>query len=102
MTVSAPQHCRDLVAQAVRELGKLDVLVVNAVFQMSHETLEEVSDEEWDHTLATNLSAMFHLVKAALPHAGPGASIIGSSLGELRQPSPSLATASPRGRCGRR
>jgi NAD(P)-dependent dehydrogenase (short-subunit alcohol dehydrogenase family) len=89
--VAQPQHCRDLVARAVDELGRLDVVVANAAFQMSHETLEEVSDEEWDHTIATNLSAMFHLVKAALPHLESGASIIGSSSVNSDSPSPALA-----------
>ncbi len=70
--VSDPAYCRSVVATAVERLGGLDVLVNNAAYQMTHETIEEISDEEWDHTLATNLSAYFHLVKAALPHLGPG------------------------------
>ena len=40
----------------------------NAAYQMSHETIEEVTDEEWDYTFRTNVSAMFYLCKAALPH----------------------------------
>jgi NAD(P)-dependent dehydrogenase (short-subunit alcohol dehydrogenase family) len=89
--VSSPEHCRDLVAKAVEELGKVDVLVNNAAFQMTHESLDEVSDEEWDYTIATNFSAMFHLCKAALPHMGPGASIIGSSSVNSDMPNPTLA-----------
>ena len=89
--LSDPQHCRDLVARAVEELGRIDVLVNNAAYQMSHPTLEEISDEEWDHTIATNFSAMFHLVKAALPHMGEGGSIIGSSSVNSDSPSPDLA-----------
>lgn len=85
-----PQHCRDVVARTVEELGRLDVLVNNAAFQMSHETLEEIPDEEWDHTLAVNLSALFHLTKAAAPHLGPGSSIINSSSVNSDQPSPQL------------
>lgn len=88
--LSDPQHCRDLIAQTVRRLGKLDVLVSNAAYQMSHDTLEEISDEEWDHTWATNVSAYFHLVKAALPHLGEGASIIASSSVNSDMPSPQL------------
>src|SRR3954453_14227810 len=57
---------------------------------MNHETLEEISDEEWDYTIATNLSAYFHLVRAALPHLKPGASIIGSSSVNSDNPSPTL------------
>lgn len=89
--LSQPQHCRDVIARTVEEFGRVDVLVSNAAFQMSHDTLEEVSDEEWDYTWATNVSAMFHLVKAALPHMGPGSSIIGSSSVNSDSPSPTLA-----------
>lgn len=85
-----PAHCRDVVARTVDEFGKLDVLVSNAAYQMSHETLEEIEDAEWDHTIATNISAFFHLTKAALPHMGPGGSIIGSSSVNSDMPSPTL------------
>ncbi|PCN48859.1 NAD(P)-dependent oxidoreductase [Curtobacterium sp. 'Ferrero'] len=89
--VSDPAYCRSVVATAVERLGGLDVLVNNAAYQMTHETIEEISDEEWDHTLATNLSAYFHLVKAALPHLGPGSAIIGSSSVNSDNPKPDLA-----------
>lgn len=89
--VSSAGHCRHVVARAVEELGKVDVLVSNAAFQMTHESLEDVSDEEWDYTVASNLSAMFHLCKAALPHMGPGSSIIGSSSVNSDMPNPTLA-----------
>lgn len=89
--LSQPQQCRDVVARAVEEFGRIDVLVNNAAYQMTHESLEEIPDEEWDHTLATNLSAMFHLCKAALPHLGPGSSIIGSSSVNSDSPNPTLA-----------
>ncbi|MDP4332706.1 SDR family oxidoreductase [Curtobacterium sp. A7_M15] len=89
--LSDPAYCRDVIATAVDELGGIDVLVNNAAYQMTHETLEEISDEEWDHTLATNLSAYFHLVKAALPHLGAGSSIIGSSSVNSDNPKPNLA-----------
>uniref|UniRef100_A0A942SX93 SDR family oxidoreductase n=1 Tax=Neobacillus citreus TaxID=2833578 RepID=A0A942SX93_9BACI len=89
--LSDPAYCRSVIQTAVDELGGLEVLVNNAAYQMTHETLEEISDEEWDHTLATNLSAYFHLVKAALPHLQPGASIIGSSSVNSDNPKPNLA-----------
>jgi NAD(P)-dependent dehydrogenase (short-subunit alcohol dehydrogenase family) len=89
--VSDPQHCRDIIAKTVEEFGRVDVLVNNAAFQMNHETLEEIPDDEWDHTFATNISAMFHLCKAAVPHMRPGASIIGSSSVNSDSPSPTLA-----------
>jgi NAD(P)-dependent dehydrogenase (short-subunit alcohol dehydrogenase family) len=58
---------------------------------MTHESIEDVPDDEWDHTIATNLSAMFHLVKSAVPHMPPGAAIIGSSSVNSDMPSPTLA-----------
>ena len=85
-----PAHCRAVIARAVEELGGIDVLVSNAAFQMSRDSLEETPDEEWDRTIATNLSAFFHLTKAALPHLGPGSSIIGSSSVNSDNPSPQL------------
>jgi NAD(P)-dependent dehydrogenase (short-subunit alcohol dehydrogenase family) len=89
--VSDPQHCRDIISRTVEELGGIDVLVNNAAFQMNQETLEEIPDDEWDHTFATNISAMFHLCKAAVPHMKPGSSIIGSSSVNSDSPSPTLA-----------
>ncbi|HYH75234.1 MAG TPA: glucose 1-dehydrogenase [Candidatus Saccharimonadales bacterium] len=88
--ISDPAHCRAIVAKAVEAFGRVDILVNNAAYQMSHETLEEISDEEWDHTVATNLSAFFHLTKAAVPHMQPGASIIGSSSVNSDMPKPTL------------
>jgi NAD(P)-dependent dehydrogenase (short-subunit alcohol dehydrogenase family) len=85
-----PAHCREVIATAIEQLGGVDILVSNAAFQMTHESIEEISDEEWDHTLATNLSAMFHLVKAAVPHMQPGASIIGTSSVNSDMPLPTL------------
>ena len=89
--ISRSQHCRDVVAKAVDEFGKIDVLVSNAAYQMTHETVEEVSDEEWQHTMDTNISAFFWLVKAALPHMSAGSSIFGSSSVNSDMPSPTLA-----------
>ena len=85
-----PAHCRTVIDRAVEELGRVDVLVSNAAFQMSHQSLEEISDEEWDHTLAVNLSAMFRLCKAALPHISAGGSIIGTTSVNSDTPKPQL------------
>ena len=89
--LSQPQQCRDVVQKAVDEFGRIDVLVNNAAFQMTHESLDEIPDDEWDYTIATNFSAMFHLVKHAVPHMPPGSSIIGSSSVNSDMPSPTLA-----------
>jgi len=89
--VSDPEHCRDIVAQAVEEFGRIDILVNNAAYQMTHETIEEISDAEWDYTFRTNIHAMFYLCKAALAHMRPGSTIIGSSSVNSDMPSPQLA-----------
>jgi NAD(P)-dependent dehydrogenase (short-subunit alcohol dehydrogenase family) len=85
-----PATCRGVIDTAVQEFGRVDILVSNAAFQMTHETIEEIPDEEWDRTLAINLSAFFHLTKAVLPHMGPGGSIIGSSSVNSDNPVPTL------------
>jgi len=84
-------HARTVIPKALEELGGIDVLVNNAAYQMSHDSIEEISDEEWDHTIALNLTAMFTLCKDAIPHMGPGASIINSSSVNSDMPSPQLA-----------
>jgi NAD(P)-dependent dehydrogenase (short-subunit alcohol dehydrogenase family) len=89
--VSDPQHCRHIIATCVKELGGIDILVNNAAYQMTRESLAEIPDDEWDHTFATNVSAMFHLCKAAVPHMAAGSAIIGSSSVNSDMPSPTLA-----------
>jgi NAD(P)-dependent dehydrogenase (short-subunit alcohol dehydrogenase family) len=88
--LSEPAHCREILDTAVRELGGIDILIHNAAYQMNRESLDEIPDEEWDFTIATNLSALFHLVKAAVPHMKPGGSIIGTSSVQSDQPTPTL------------
>jgi NAD(P)-dependent dehydrogenase (short-subunit alcohol dehydrogenase family) len=85
-----PAHCRAVIDNAVTEFGRIDVLVSNAAQQMTHDKLEDISDAEWDRTLAVNLSAFFYLTKAALPHMGPGASIIGTTSVNSDSPTPTL------------
>jgi NAD(P)-dependent dehydrogenase (short-subunit alcohol dehydrogenase family) len=89
--IADPQRCREIIQTAVKELGGVDILVNNAAFQMTHETLEEIPDDEWNYTFDTNIGAMFHLCKAAIPHMKPGSSIIGSSSVNSDMPSPQLA-----------
>lgn len=82
-----PAHCRSVVTETVEHFGHLEVLVSNAAFQMNRESITDIPDEEWDRTIATNVSAYFHLVKAALPHLTTGASIIATSSVQSDQPS---------------
>jgi NAD(P)-dependent dehydrogenase (short-subunit alcohol dehydrogenase family) len=85
-----PAHCRSVIDTAVGKFGRLDVLVSNAAQQRTHEKVEDISDEEWDRTMAVNLSAFFYLTKAALPHMKPGSSIIGTSSVNSDSPTPTL------------
>ena len=85
-----PVHCRAIVDKAVAEFGRSDVLVNNAAFQMSHDTLEEIPDEEWDYTFKVNITAMFHLCKAAVKHMKPGAAIINTTSINSDKPKPTL------------
>ncbi|HLH11222.1 MAG TPA: SDR family oxidoreductase [Methylovirgula sp.] len=88
--VAEPAHCRSLVEQCVKAFGRIDVLVNNAAHQMTFTEIDEISDEEWDRTFATNISAMFYLTKAAVPHMRPGSSIINTSSINADAPSPQL------------
>lgn len=88
--LSRPEHCRSIADRAVEEFGRIDVLVNNAAFQMSHEALEEITDDEWDYTFAVNIHAMFRLCRAAVPHMPAGSSIINTSSVNSDQPSPVL------------
>ncbi len=72
-------YTKGLPERVVEELGSLDILVNNAAYQQWVPGLEELSDEQFDQTMKTNLYAMFWLTKAALPHLNPGASIINTS-----------------------
>ncbi|MBG6064786.1 NAD(P)-dependent dehydrogenase (short-subunit alcohol dehydrogenase family) [Micromonospora ureilytica] len=83
-------QCQAVVDRAVADLGGIDILVNNAAYQMTHETIEEVTDEEWQHTFDVNITAMFRLVRAALPHLGEGASIINTASINSDQPRPTL------------
>ncbi len=83
-------HAKTVIPKAVEEFGKVDILVNNAAYQMSHDSIEEISDEEWDFTVGTNLTAMFVLTKDAIPHMPPGGSIINSSSVNSDNPSPNL------------
>jgi NAD(P)-dependent dehydrogenase (short-subunit alcohol dehydrogenase family) len=82
--------CRKLVEQTVKQCGKLDVLVNNAAYQMTYDSLEEISSDELDRTFRTNLFAMFYLCKAAVGGMKPGSAIINTASIQAYMPSPNL------------
>lgn len=77
--ISRAPACRSVIATVIKKFGKLDIVVSNAAHQTRKESLEKVTDEEWDLTFRTNIYACFWLVKAALPHLKAGAAIIVTS-----------------------
>jgi NAD(P)-dependent dehydrogenase (short-subunit alcohol dehydrogenase family) len=88
--LSEPSHCRRVIDEAVTAFGRIDVLVNNAAHQRTYAELEEIPDEEWDQHFRTNVSAMFQLCKAAVPHMQEGASIINTASVNVDQPRPTL------------
>jgi len=85
-----PAVCRALVDKAVQEFGRIDILVNNAAYQMTHDSIEDIPDEEWEHTFAVNISAMFYICKAAVKHMKPGSSIINTTSINSDKPTPTL------------
>jgi NAD(P)-dependent dehydrogenase (short-subunit alcohol dehydrogenase family) len=77
--VRSAGHCQELVERTLQSFGQLDIVVPNAAHQTRKQTLEEVTEEEFDATFKTNIYSYFRLVKAALPHLKPGAAIIATS-----------------------
>ncbi len=91
-------HCQALVDKTVQELGAIDILVNNAAFQMSHDSIEELTPEEWDKTFRTNINAMFYLSRAALAQMKEGGIILNTTSVQAYKPTPSLlAYASTKG-----
>lgn len=74
----------------MRGLGGLDILVCNAARQQSRESILEVSSEDFDATMKTNIYAPFWIIKAALPYLKPGAATIGTTSEQAYDPSPEL------------
>ncbi|HEX8463995.1 MAG TPA: SDR family oxidoreductase [Abditibacterium sp.] len=84
------QFCTQLVERAFTEFGQLDILVNNAAFQSTHNSIEEWTTEEFDRTYKTNIYAMFWLCRAAVPRMKPGASIINTASIQAFSPSSNL------------
>ena len=84
------EHCRALVDRAAGELGRLDVLVNNAAFQMAYDSFLEIPADELEFVFRTNVLALFHLCQAAVPRMEPGSTIVNVSSIQAAQPSPQL------------
>ena len=84
------QFCKTLVEQAVQGLGGLDILVMNAGRQQTRPSILDISTDEFDWTMKTNIYAPFWIIKAALPHLKPGSAIIATTSVEAYDPDPDL------------
>ncbi|TPG54167.1 SDR family oxidoreductase [Sphingomonas glacialis] len=82
--------CQTLVATAVEQLGGLDILVSNAARQQTRASILDLSSEDFDATIKTNIYAPFWIIKAAVPHLQPGSSIIGTTSEQATMPSKDL------------
>jgi hypothetical protein len=88
--IGSREYAQSLVATAIKEFGHLDIVVNNAGFQMTHENLEDISPEEFEHTFRTNVFGTFYLTQAALPNMKPGATIINTTSIQAFEPSEQL------------
>jgi NAD(P)-dependent dehydrogenase (short-subunit alcohol dehydrogenase family) len=89
--LKSERFCKEVVERTVKELGALDILVSNAAYQRSKDSIEDITAEEWDLTFRTNIYAYFYLAKAAIPHLKPGACIIATTSENSFDPSEHLA-----------
>jgi NAD(P)-dependent dehydrogenase (short-subunit alcohol dehydrogenase family) len=74
--LTEPRFCKQIVTRTVAEFGGLDIVVNNAAYQQHVDSLEDLSDEQLDHTFRTNIYAYMRVARAALPHLKTGAAII--------------------------
>src|SRR5437763_4613968 len=82
--------CKKLVADAVEQLDGLDILVCNAARQQARQSILDISSEDFDSTMKTNIYAPFWIIKAALPHMPPGSVIIATTSEQATDPSPDI------------
>src|SRR3954451_5501505 len=84
------KFCQKLVEDAVKQLDGLDILVCNAARQQTRKSILDITTEDFDATMKTNIYAPFWIIKAALPHLPPGSVIIGTTSEQATEPSPEL------------
>jgi NAD(P)-dependent dehydrogenase (short-subunit alcohol dehydrogenase family) len=82
--------CKKLIADAVSGLGGLDILVLNAARQQAHESMLDITTEEFDATMKTNIYAPFWILREAIPYMPAGSAIIATSSEQAENPTPDL------------
>jgi NAD(P)-dependent dehydrogenase (short-subunit alcohol dehydrogenase family) len=85
-----PKYCREIVTKTIAGLGGLDILVSNAARQQEFPQITDMPDEEFDWIIKTNVYAPYYIIKTAVPHLQPGATIIATASEQAYDPSPDL------------
>jgi len=93
--ITEEAHCKQLIEQTTNEFGRLDILVNNAAYQVTYESIEDWPTEDWERTFRTNVFAAFWLSRAAIPHMKPGSSIINTASIQGYKPNPQLLAYAP-------
>lgn len=88
--IGDPAHCADIVQRTVDDFGTVDILVNNAAHQMARSSVTEIPTDEVEVVFRTNVMSMFYLCKEAVPHMGPGSTIINTTSVQAFDPSPPL------------
>ena len=86
--LSRREAAREIVDKAVEAFGRIDVLVNNAAYQKCADSIDEISEDDWEHHFAVNVHAMFYLVKASVPHMKPGGAIVNTASMNAKMPVP--------------
>lgn len=88
--ISDPEHCKNMVGQTVEHMGGIHIVVNNAAYQKSYDSIVDIPNDEIETTFKTNIMAMFYLCKEAAPHLQPGSVVINTASIQAYSPSPQL------------
>jgi NAD(P)-dependent dehydrogenase (short-subunit alcohol dehydrogenase family) len=77
--ISSEEHCKYIIQNTLDKFGQIDILVNNAAYQMSRDSIQDISSEEWDRTFRTNIYPLFYMCKAAEAHLKPGSTIVNTT-----------------------
>jgi len=77
--ISSEEQCKYIIKSTLDKFGQIDILVNNAAYQMSRDSIQDISAEEWDRTFRTNIHPLFYMCKAAEAHLKPGSTIVNTT-----------------------
>src|SRR5690606_25405011 len=88
--VRSREECERFAQRVAGELGRIDILVNNAAYQMSRESIADISEEQLDRTFRTNIFGYIYMVQAVLPHLEAGAVVLNTGSVTALKGNPSL------------